>query len=93
MTDASAWQPIETAPRDGTPIQAKIPGYGSDYVIAWTHGFFDEDGNNCCCWVIVEDQEPPDCWHDGVCWGSNADGIASIKPSEWKPLPPNKGDE
>lgn len=29
------WFPMETAPRDGTPIQAKIPGNGSDNIIRW----------------------------------------------------------
>lgn len=80
------WQPIDTAPRDGTAIQAKIPGYGDDYIIAWMGGFIDEDEDDCYCWVIVEDQEPPDCWTDGVCWASNADEIASVKPTHWKPL-------
>lgn len=29
------WQPMETAPKDGAPIQAKIPGHGSDNIIQW----------------------------------------------------------
>lgn len=82
----SEWKPIETAPMDGTPIQAEIPGYGSDYIIAWVPGFMDVDNEPCSCWVILEDQEPPDCWHDGVCWESNADEVASIKPTRWKAI-------
>lgn len=36
------WQPIETAPLDGTPIQAEIPGYGQDNIIRWSSGFMDD---------------------------------------------------
>ena len=35
------WQLIETAPKDGTWIQAKIPKNGSDNIIAWVDGFVD----------------------------------------------------
>lgn len=60
------WQPIETAPRDGTEIQAEIPGNGCDNIIAWQGGFLDSDEKDCAAWVFVEDQEPPSCWTDGV---------------------------
>ena len=82
----SDWQPIETAPKDGTAIQAEIPGYGADYILVWQEGFADSDGKNCGCWMLVEDQEPPDCWTDGVCWAVNEDGVASVQPSRWKSL-------
>lgn len=84
---ASDWQDISTAPRDGTAIQAEIPGNGSDNIIAWWDGFLTTDGEDCSCWVFVEDQEPPDCWNDGVCWEVNEDGVPSVKPTRWKPLP------
>lgn len=80
------WQPMETAPRDGTAIQAEIPGNGADNIIAWTPGFVTSGGDECSCWVIAEDQEPPSCWTDGVCWEVNADGVASVQPTRWKPL-------
>lgn len=80
------WQDISTAPKD-RPIQAKIPGHGSDNIIQWMDGFTDSDGEDCCCWVFVEDQEPPDCWTDGVCWEVNSNGYASVKPTHWKDLP------
>ena len=80
------WQPIETAPKDGTPIQAEIPGEGSDFVIAWVHGYYDADFKICGCWAVVEDQEPPSCWTDGVCWESNEDEVPSKKPTRWKRL-------
>ena len=44
------WQSMKTAPRDGTEIQAEIPGNGSDNVIAFRGAFVDSDGNSCVCW-------------------------------------------
>ncbi len=35
------WMPMKSAPRDGTSFQAKIPGHGSDNVIAWGGGAAD----------------------------------------------------
>lgn len=83
----SEWQPIETAPRNGTWIQAEIPGNGSDNVIAWQIGYVDSDENECGAWTFMTDQEPPDCWTDGVCWDVNEDGVPSVKPIKWKLLP------
>ena len=81
-----SWQSMEPAPRDGTAFQAKIPGHGSDNVIAWTDGLIDSDGSECGSWYFAEDQEPPECWTDGVCWTVNEDGKASVQPNHWKPL-------
>ena len=83
-TRASGWQPIESAPKDGTPIQVKIPGHGSDNLIRWSEGFMDEHENPCGCWEWAGDNEPPECWTDGVCWASNEDHVASVQPTEWK---------
>jgi len=80
------WQPIDTAPRDGTPIQADIPGNGKDNIIAWMDGFMDAAEQDCCAWVFVGDQEPPDCWTDGVCWASNENEEKSVEPIAWKPI-------
>lgn len=80
------WQPIESAPRDGTAFQARIPGHGEDNVIAWYAGLMDSDGNDCCAWAFVSDQEPPECWTDGWCWEMNEDGDRSVHPTHWKPL-------
>lgn len=81
------WQPIDTAPRDGTAFQAKIPGNGSDNIIAWAGGLLDGQGEPCGGWQFVEDQEPPDCWTDGICWAVNEDGEPSVQPTHWKALP------
>lgn len=82
-----SWQSIETAPRDGTWVQAKIPSHGSDNIIAWDEGFLNSSGEDVFCWVFPTDQEPPDCWIDGVCWEENEDGVKSIEPTHWKSLP------
>ena len=83
----SDWQPIETAPKDGTPIQAHIPGHGDKNIIAWSFGFEDETGEDCAAWFIYDDKKPPKSWTDGVCWASNDDEKPSIKPTHWRPLP------
>ena len=33
------WRSMDTAPRDGTEFRARVPGHGSDFVIAWMGGF------------------------------------------------------
>jgi hypothetical protein len=81
------WQPMDTAPRDGTEIQAEIPGNGSDNVIAWHGGLLDDNESECASWVFTRDQEPPQCWTDGVCWEKNEDMAQSVPPARWKHLP------
>lgn len=81
------WRPMKTAPRDGTPFQAKIPGHGADNIIAWTDGLVGSDEQDCGNWCFVDDQESPDDWTDGICWEVNEDGNKSVEPTAWKPLP------
>jgi hypothetical protein len=87
----SDWQPMETAPRNGTAIQAKIPGHGSDNIIAWEDGLLDSDGGHCGGWSFAESQEPPDDWTDGICWEVNEDGKRSTEPTAWKRLRSQRG--
>ena len=84
----SEWKPMSSAPKDGTPFLAEIPGHGSDNIIAWMDGLLDEHGDECGAWCFEEGQEPPDCWTDGICWAVNEDGKPSVRPTRWKPLPP-----
>jgi len=81
-----SWQPIETAPKDGTAFQAEIPGHGSDNVIAWGDGLLNEAGEDCGGWYFASEQEPPECWTDGVCWEANENGSPSVPPIRWKHL-------
>lgn len=88
----SDWRPIEEAPLNGTSIQARIPGHGEDNIIAWQADAYENDDGICGGWAFTSEQEPPDCWTDGVCWGSNEDGVPSVKPTHWKPAPPEPKD-
>lgn len=81
------WQPIETAPKDGAAIQAEIPGHGRDNVISWQPGFINDDNQDVSAWVVIDEQEPPESWCDGVCWATNSNGKPSVLPVRWKPLP------
>lgn len=83
----SVWQTMETAPRDGTTIQARIPGHGDDNLIAWVPDTLEGELGPCGSWAFVTDQEPPDDWTDGWCWGSNEDGNPSTQPTQWKATP------
>ena len=88
-TKDDEWQDIASAPKDGTAIQAEIPGNGADNVIAWQpEAFMSSCEESCGGWAFVTEQEPPDCWTDGVCWDSNEDGVSSVQPTRWKRLPP-----
>lgn len=84
------WQPMESAPKDGTRIRAEIPGHGDHYIISWDWGYVDSNEYDCGAWAVAEDQEPPVCWTDGVCWEVNEDGVKSVKPIRWMPLPPKQ---
>ncbi len=81
------WQPMKTAPRDGSWIQVRIPGHGDDNVVAWIDGLLDSDEKDCGGWTFMTEQEPPDSWTDGICWDVNEDGVKSDQPTEWKHLP------
>lgn len=86
------WQPIESAPQDGTSFQARIPGHGEDNIIMWIDGLLDSEGGDCGAWVFATEQEPPDCWTDGICWAVNEDGVPSAQPTHWKPDPMREED-
>ena len=83
----SDWKPIATAPKDGREIQARIPDHGDDNVIAWEPDCLENEHGSCGSWVFTRDQEPPEDWTDGYCWGVNEDGVPSTWPTEWKELP------
>ncbi len=83
----SDFRDIETAPRDGTPIQARIPGHGDDNIIAWLTDTVEGENGPCGCWVFASEQEPPADWSDGYCWAINEDGERSTFPTHWKPAP------
>jgi len=80
----SEWKSIDTAPLDGTPIQARIPGNGEDNIICWDSDAVEGPDGPCGAWIFASEQEPPDCWTDGYCWEINEDGVRSMHPTHWK---------
>lgn len=78
------FQPIDTAPLDGTTITVKTAG-GHIFRAAAYNGFINEKEEDVWAWVAVNEGDYPSCWTDGVCWGENEDGIPSDRPVEWKP--------
>ena len=76
------WQPIETAPRDGSIIVAQLSN-GMIGRIKW-HALDDL----ACAWIWIGDPDAaPKCWSDWTCWGINADGVKSAQPTHWMPIP------
>jgi hypothetical protein len=83
MTD---WQPIETYPNDGHPVQVRTRG---GYVLKAFLG-------SCICegpegpvdaWAASIEGDNPPCWTDGICWESNEDEKPSDPPVEWREHP------
>ena len=67
---------MDTAPRNGVIIQAKIFLYGDHNLIFWL-----PDRHT---WKFVHDQKHPPCWTNGVYWGlDNGKGYRSCPPTEW----------
>lgn len=88
MTD---WQDISTAPRDGTPIEARIVGYSraAQAVISWQNGFINGKDQDCGAWCWeLKTSRPPASWTDGVCWESNHNHKPSTRPTHWRPIDP-----
>lgn len=82
----SEWQPIETAPRDGTAILVKT--VGDHYLEAyWGDSLMNKAEHFCSGWFANKEDNHPACWTDGVCWESNADEEPSDPPILWTPLP------
>lgn len=42
------------------------------FLASMREGFMTSDEQDCVCWV-AHTEDFPVCWHDGVCWESNAD--------------------
>jgi hypothetical protein len=76
----SDWQPIETAPRDGTHIAIVTEG---GHVLKAHYGDIDD----FCAWLASEEDQHPISWDDGVCWAENSDYMPSDPPKWWMPMP------
>jgi hypothetical protein len=75
----TTWMPIETAPKDGTPILARTGWYGHPFVVFWSAPCIEfgpmpalPEGS-----VITRD------------WmlSNSEDGQVLYAPTEWQPIP------
>jgi hypothetical protein len=81
MTDieqARVWRPIETAPRDGTPILATTM---QDEVAGWEKSWF---WPVTVCWASYHpNAKGKEGWRTSLICGNKMDGV-----THWMPLPP-----
>lgn len=83
MSGKIVWQPIETAPRDGTPILIWQPG---------PHPFGDRSRETAQDGLIVEYDDQRwaiGYWRPRGGWGNR--NSAKVEPTHWMPLPAPPG--
>ena len=79
----SEWQPIETAPYE-IPVKVKV-GVSMEFVARLLPEVSLRDDETWCDqWQAEYEGEHPECWSDGACWESNANGVCSMQPTAWK---------
>lgn len=83
----NGWQPMATAPKDGTPIGIWTRG-GSLVKAVWTWGIDEEPetGEPRSAWVAAREGEHPFDWEEGVCRSD------SDQPALWIALPDVAGE-
>lgn len=84
------WQPIETAPRDGSRVWLRLAS-GYELPAVWMNGFESEAGE-CGAWCAWSENMIPPSWTDAVCWAENDAGESSDPPVGWMPPPPDAAD-
>jgi len=89
-------QPPQSSPLPGTltPLHDEFPPLQIPVIVTMDDGaeframrIYVEDGEDGAhAWATAEEYEPaaPECWDDGVCWASNADGKPSRQPVAWR---------
>jgi hypothetical protein len=71
----SRWQPIATAPKDGTPILIYVPDHG------WTQPIL------MASWSSDERHPQHNCWEIWCGSGRYSGDIKPEHPTHWMPLP------
>jgi hypothetical protein len=79
------WQPIESAPYD-TPVRVKLGNSMTIVARLMPDASMNDEGKPCDQWQAQYEGEHPECWTDGACWESNADGLCSMQPRAWTAL-------
>jgi hypothetical protein len=79
------WQPIESAPYD-TPVRVKLGNSMAIVARLMPDASMNDEGKPCDQWQAQYEGEHPECWTDGACWESNADGLCSMQPRAWTAL-------
>lgn len=70
------WQPIETAPKDGTRVMLYRSGWGIGVVGAWG----EHPSKECCGWLLVDGVYVPGALEESfVGWAEEA----AIMPTHW----------
>ncbi len=76
-TDRDAWQPIETAPRDGRPIRLFDPEYCDEEMNPTLEGHWSDSAHDDAGGF------------QAAVWNNTQDYFATVdvKPTHWRPLP------
>jgi len=83
-----AWQSIDSAPRDGSTIELRIPKH-RPILAYWNGGLVDSGREDCAGWFAAKEGEHPEDWSAGICWLVNEGGKPSTHPTGWRPKPPS----
>lgn len=73
VTEPQGWQPIETAPKDGTPILVGFENSGSIYIVRW--------------WVNPEPMTWDGLANEEYGWLLAETTKVAFMPTHWMPLP------
>lgn len=84
----SDWQPIDTAPRDGTEILIAVSGFGSEGPKYWVHiGWWQDFDDFPWRFIDTFDLTPTGCCDDESDDRVPANGAKEVSVHFWMPLP------
>lgn len=86
---AQDWQPIETAPKDGTPILIYQPDYEDGGELAWQrhtqHNNYDGEDEATDTTSFDDQRYAIGYWRPWGGWGNR--NSSHVNPTHWMPLP------